>query len=432
MRTFPILCRALPLLAAVALTACGGGGSNNAVSSSSSSSGTGSSSSSSSSGAANVVSVIVGPGPTKTSSFFNIPATTIKLCLPGSTTHCQTITHILVDTGSYGLRVMASALNGLIATADYQQDPSTGGNFVVECLPFADGFTWGPVASVDLYIGGEKALALPINIIDDSMDHDTLQPAPPANCQAMGNGNDISSADSLGANGVLGVGLFSYDCGIYCTLPVSSQTQGNLYYSCGATVCGATSEPLADQVINPVALFPVDNNGVILQMDAVGTSGATTANGKLIFGIGTQTNNALGGATVLTTDNSGAITTIYKGQTLSASFLDSGSNGLFFPDSSLPNCGNSAVEMQFYCPTTTQSSSATNEGQNGASAPAPFSIGNLNAVSGTIFAISDVGGPTTSIANIGTAYFDFGVPFFYGRSVFTGMETPTQGPYFAY
>jgi hypothetical protein len=327
---------------------------------------------------------------------------------------------------------MASALNGLITSTNYQQDPSTGGNFIVECLPFADGFTWGPVASVDLYIGGEKASAIPINIIDDSSTHSTLQPAPPSGCQTLGNNNNISSADDLGANGVLGVGLFSYDCGDYCTLPVISQSQGSYYYSCGATVCGATSEPLVDQVINPVALFPVDNNGVVLQMQAVGTGGATTASGTLIFGIGTRSNNALGSATVLTTDADGLITTIFNGQTLSSSFLDSGSNGLYFPDSSLPNCGSSAVEMQFYCPTTTQSFSATNEGQNGNTTPVTFFIGDLNTIPNTIFAISDVGGPATSISGIGTAYFDFGMPFFYGLSVFTGMQTTTQAPYFAY
>jgi hypothetical protein len=354
------------------------------------------------------------------------------VCLPGSTTSCQTITNVLVDTGSYGLRLMASALDGLIATANYQQDPSTGGNFIVECLPFADGFTWGPVASVDLYIGGEKAGAIPINIIDDSADHSTLQPAPPSGCQSLGNNNNISSVDDLGANGVLGVGLFSYDCGDYCTLPVISQNSGNLYYSCGATVCGATSEPLASQVINPVALFPVDNNGVILQLAAVGTGGATVASGTLIFGIGTESNNALGSAKVLTTDGNGFITTIFNGQTLSSSFLDSGSNGLYFPDSSLPNCGSTAVEMQFYCPTTTQSFSATNEGQNGTTTLVTFFIGDLNTISDNDFAISDVGGPSTPI-NGSSAYFDFGIPFFYGRSVYTGMQTSaTAAPYFAY
>ena len=425
MRMFTSLRGVLPLVAIVALTACGGGGgSDNAVGSSSSSSG----------GVNNVASVLVGPGPTKSSSFFNIPTTSVKVCLPGSTTSCQTITNVLVDTGSFGLRLLASALKGLIPSANYEQDPSTGGNFIVECLPFADGFTWGPVASVDLYIGGEKASALPINIIDDNSPGSTLEPAPPANCQTIGNNNNISSADNLGANGVLGVGLFSYDCGDYCTQPVSQQSAsvGYLYYSCGATVCGPTSEPLVDQVINPVAMFPVDNNGVVLQMDAVGAAGAATASGKLIFGIGTQSNNALGSAKVLTTNSNGFITTIFNGQTLNSSFLDSGSNALFFADSSLPNCGSSTVQMEFYCPTTTQSFSASNQGQNGTTTAITFSIGDLNAVSNTLFAISDVGGPAASISGIGTAYFDFGVPFFYGRSVFTGMMTTSQAGFYAY
>jgi uncharacterized protein DUF3443 len=358
------------------------------------------------------------------------------VCLPGTTT-CQTISHVLVDTGSYGLRLLASALNGLITTAHFQQDPSTGSNYIVECLPFADGFTWGPVASVDLYIGGEKALSLPINIIDDG---GTLEPAPPASCSSQG--NNIGSVDNLGANGILGVGLFSYDCGGYCTQPVSDQNASTnfLYYSCSASVCSPTSEPLASQVINPVAMFPVDNNGVVLEMEAVGDSGATTASGKLIFGIGTQTNNALGSATVLTTDDTGAITALYKGQTLNGSFIDSGSNGLFFPDSTLAKCGTSGGAASFYCVSPTQSLSATTEGLNGNMAVVAFSIGDLNAVSNTIFAISDVGGPTTSISGLGSAYFDFGVPFFYGRTVFTGMDTnpgaglqtTSQAPFVAY
>jgi hypothetical protein len=327
---------------------------------------------------------------------------------------------------------MASALNGLIATPNDQQDSSTGGNFIVECLPFADGFTWGPVAPVDLYIGGEKASRLPINIIDDTPGN-TLEPMPPSGCQSLGNNNNISSVADLGANGVLGVGLFSYDCGDYCTEPPLSQTLGSYYYSCSVSQCSPTSELLVDQVINPVAMFPVDNNGVILQMDAIPAGGAPTASGQLIFGIGTQSNNALGSASVLTTDGDGFITTMFNGQSLGSSFLDSGSNGLYFPDSSLPNCGTTTVEMEFYCPTTTQSFSATNEGHNGTMAPAPFAIGDLNTFSQSNFAISEVGGPATSITNIGTAYFDFGVPFFYGRSVFTGMQTSASGaPYFAY
>jgi len=52
-------------------------------------------------------------------------------------------------------------------------------------------------------------------------------------------------------------------------------------------------------VQNPVTLFATDNNGVIIELPAV--SGVeTSVTGSLIFGIGTQSNNALGSATVYT------------------------------------------------------------------------------------------------------------------------------------
>ncbi len=243
--------------------------------------------------------------------------------------------------------------------------------------------------------------------------------------------------NQLGANGVLGVGLFTYDCGSYCALPVAQQTQGYLYYSCTASTCNPAMEPVTSQVVNPVALFATDNNGVLLQLPGVGASGATTTvTGSLIFGIGTQSNNALGSAMVLTTDTSGFIVTQYKGQMLNSSFLDSGSNGLYFPDSSIPLCTGSTGASSFSCPTSTLSLSATNQGQNGAMSTVDFQIANLNGFSQTDFAISEIGGPATSITGIGTSYFDFGVPFFYGRSVFTAIENRpaggTTGPYFAY
>src|SRR5580658_7192535 len=108
-----------PVLVATAmlLTACGGSGGGDSYTSSSSSSSSGSStssssssssssgsstSSSSSSSGSNMVTLTVGPGPTPQSSFFNIPTASVKVCLPGSTTQCQTIGNVLVDTGSYG------------------------------------------------------------------------------------------------------------------------------------------------------------------------------------------------------------------------------------------------------------------------------------------------------------------------------------------
>lgn len=435
-------------LAALAITACGGGssGSSLATSASSSSSGTSSSSSSSTSsssssgshnfsgGGANVVSMIVGPGPTSASSSFNIPTTSVTICVPGTST-CKTISNILVDTGSPGLRLIASALGTFSLPA--QMDPSNNGNQIVECLPFADGYTWGPIAAADISVGGEKASSVPINIVDDT---GSLEPAAPSSCTNSGMSTNLSSVTALGANGVLGVGIYVYDCGDYCVQPTSAQTQGYVYYSCSSSSCAPTTEALAGQVVNPVTLFANDNNGVILQLPAIPTSGQTNATGYLVFGIGTESNNGLGSVTVLTTDTNGYITTTFNGQTLASSFLDSGSNGLYFPDSSIPTCSggsSSSGASDFYCPTNSPLSlSATNQGQNGNTTPITFEIVNLNDLNQTYAAVN-VGGPITGITGLGVSdFFDFGVPFFYGRTVFTAIEGASAGgfvgPYFAY
>ena len=127
-----------------------------------------------------------------------------------------------------------------------------------------------------------------------------------------------------------------------------------------------------------------------------------------------------------------------------SSFIDSGSNALYFPDSSLPLCGSSAPENGFYCPASTQSLSAVNQGNDANSVPigvtstVSFQIANLNAISGSEFAIDDVGGTAASSSGTDTLSddFDFGLPFFYGRRVFTAVEGAAAGgntgPFFAY
>ena len=141
----------------------------------------------------------------------------------------------------------------------------------------------------------------------------------------------------------------------------------------------------------------------------------------MIFGINTQPNNQLGSATPLQADTSGAITTSYQNVNYLGSFLDSGSNGLFFLNSQtlgtqMPACGD---KPGFYCPTDDPrtSGSRTLTTLTSKSAPANFSIGNAEQLlqnTGT-YAIPTLGGnwPLTPLV------FDFGLPFFYGRTVFT-------------
>jgi hypothetical protein len=73
-----------------------------------------------SSGGANQIPVVVDAGPTRSS--FNRPYVSVTLCAPG-TTNCQTIDHLLVDTGSSGIRVLASVLSPALLAALPQSTP---------------------------------------------------------------------------------------------------------------------------------------------------------------------------------------------------------------------------------------------------------------------------------------------------------------------
>src|SRR3954453_20732603 len=115
----------------------------------------------------NVQAIVVDSGPPKVASSnrpaINTAYTTVKVCAPGSTTNCQTIDHIQVDTGSSGLRILSEVLT---ITLPVKKD--TAGNVIAECVGFVDGASWGPVRQADVNIGGETALAQEVQIIGDT------------------------------------------------------------------------------------------------------------------------------------------------------------------------------------------------------------------------------------------------------------------------
>jgi len=374
-------------------------------------------------GGPNVVTMTVTSGPpASTQNVINIPYVSVTVC--SSSTSCATIDHVLVDTGSSGLRLLHSALQASGITLTQQTDPANQLDTLAECLPFAGGYSWGVTASADIRIGGESASNVPVQVIDDD---GSYAPAVPKSCKAYGVNETVSSLD---ANGLLGVSVLAQDCGIHC----ASLANNGRYFSCSASACAPAAAPLQNQVVNPATLFATDNNGVILQLPAIPAAGAPSATGYLVFGIGTQNNNGLGTATVLASDNNGEFVTSFNGQMLSGSFIDSGSNGLYFTDSGLPMCQGSAT--QFYCPATTQDLSATNQSQTGVLLPTSFSVANVQALSKSNFALDDVAGGLGSNVNLTGNYFDWGLPFFYGRTVYVAIEGMTaggsMGPYYAY
>ena len=158
-------------------------------------------------------------------------------------------------------------------------------------------------------------------------------------------------------------------------------------------------------------------------MTPVSNTGAPSATGTLVFGIGTQSNNALTGGRRLSPPTPSATmnNSVFNGTTVQA-FLDSGSNAYFFGDSSLAQCGSNFAG--FYCPSSAQTRTITLVGLNNAQASA--SIGILSASTlfgnGSNYAFNDLAGQIG-----GNSSFDLGLPFFYGRHVYYGIDQTANG-----
>ncbi len=405
---------------------CGGGGSSSTSNSNNSGSG-----GSGSSTKANTTPVSVNAGPSTQYAYVNGIFVSVTVCQPGSTTACVTVPNVLLDTGSTGLRLLSDALTGITLP-----NVTSGGLTLTNCVQYLDtSYNWGPVATADISFpsSGEVASSVPIQIIASP---DYTFPAAPSTC----GGTAENTVDTLGANGVLGVSFYQQDCGSACA-PGTIDNPG-YYYACSqtATACSTMATvAMSQQLQNPIALFASDNNGLMLTMASVPASGAVSSTGTLTFGIGTQSDNALGIAKILTPDDYGNFTTTFNNTTTQAGFLDTGSNALFFLDgaaSGIPECTGSYAG--YYCPASTENNlTATNTGSNGATSTVTFSVANTETLignSGSNVVFSNLAGTGDDTAY--GLYFDWGAPFFFGRTVYIALEgqtaAGTAGPYWAY
>jgi hypothetical protein len=382
---------------------------------------------------ANVMTVTVNGSLCSSDQYVNEPCASVTLCQPGSTTNCQTINNILVDTGSFGLRVFASAINStvssqftnILATAPTKTSDGSSATSTAECVEFGSGRTWGQVMTADVYLAGEPYSRVPIQLINSSYSGGDSQSS--VNC----NGSDVSPS-SAGYNGILGIGLFDTDCGSSCT----GVTPAAQYYACDGTLCSGIGSHGANvattsQVSNPVAHFSSgsDTNGLVFLTASANGNGNAADNGCVVFGVNTETNNIPATGTNLypsTSATDAQFTVVLGGRSYTGSFLDSGSNALYLdPNISISECSG------WYCPgsTLTESFTITGIGSN-------FLIANSDNLFNTGNSVfSDLGGPAFS----GT--IDLGIPFFYGRPVWIGITGKTTtgatygnttGPYWAY
>lgn len=369
-------------------------------------------------------------------AYANFPCVNVTICGVGTpATNCQTINDILLDTGSHGLRIFKSAINSTVLS---DLAPVTNGSSTLgECVLFGDGSSeWGQVSYAYVQLAGEAKVATPIQVIDFNFN------SPPSPCTSANSYPDLSPSDT-GFNGILGVGYMAEDCGITCTFFASN----GQYYTCTGGDCSAGARvDLNAQVTNPIALLPTDNNGLYLTLPAVGSSGSASATGTMVIGIGTETTIPTSPTTLAISDRLGVFSTNSgssydtNGANRMPGFVDSGSNMLFFPGT-LDDCGDVydiAGLSGLFCPTSDQSLTYTNSSISDSSTTSSvtFSVTDfVNVIESnpTHYVFSNIAG---SAGDLIDGEFDWGLPFYFGRTVYIGIDGTTStlgtGPYFAY
>ena len=410
----------------VLLTACGGGGGSSPASATDTTISANSIVGDSIPGS-NVIRVTVDGGPTDiTGSAYiaNRLFTDVTICPPGSTSNCQTLDHVLVDTGSYGLRVITSALD--TSLQNLTRLTNNTGQPLLNCVAFLDSsFAWGSVVNADVKLGSKTASNIPIQLIaDSSVAGPSGYNSTAGTTCATGTGiykvtgSSPSDASALGAKGILGIGHLKEDCGAACVSNAYAALHGS-YYVCtnisggSCTSTAPSTAPLSKQVKNPVPLFASDNNGLVVVLPAISPAGAeraTMLQGSIVFGIDTaQGNNSSAGATLLQLNASGYLTATVNAVAMPASFLDTGSNGLFF-DTALSQCGG------FYCPAGMSTFPISLTGTNNLTKNTSFNVKTAQFAYGYhVFPL--LAGPLGK-----STAFDGGLPFFFGRKVFIGIE----------
>jgi hypothetical protein len=376
----------------------------------------------------------------------NLPCVSVKICSVTNPTTCQTINNILLDTGSYGLRIFKSVINSSVQAG--LQPIMKGSNQLAECVLYGDGSSdWGPVEYAYVQLGNEPKVGVPIQVIDS-----TFQ-TPPSACSSP---NSTPDTGPSVFNGILGVGYLAQDCGVSCASSLSSSSGG--YYTCLNGSCnsgtGTGSGAYVDvgaQVTNPVAALPTDNNGVVITLPSVGSSGTTSVTGTLTLGVGTS--SAVSAPSIVLQVQSaskfpantqdGFITEMGSSYSSSSSnwlagFLDTGSN-LYYFGNGPTQCSGGTYDT-FFCPSSTTTVNVVTSANTSGSTTSTTGLSIANAstvITSTNFVYGNIGAALpTSLSTV----VDFGLPFFFGRTVVVGINgragasgvAGSTGPYFAY
>ena len=349
------------------------------------------------------------------------PFISVKVCSPGSTTNCQIIDHIILDTGSTGLRIAASALQSTLkpgAGLPYYTASSPNGTNLTECETYVASYVYGPVVNVDVYIADESAKGTQMQVFGVS---GFPVPSDPNGC-STGAGTETNSIVTFNGNGLLGVNFALFDGGVP-------------YYDCaGATAnCTPNINPNFLGIPNIVSQFASNNNGVAISLPKLATTESDTpVVGTLMFGIGTQQNNTpQSGTLAIQNDAGGTFAVQVDGGSWTSAYIDSGTGISFFADTQNKNltvCPSSSNFTGWYCPTSTQSVTLNyaNFGSTSTLGTTTLSVANPNYLTGNSIAFNNVAG-TNSSQNTINSEVALGLTTFFGHTnyfLFAGKTAP--------
>jgi len=199
---------------------------------------------------------------------------TIQVCQPG-TNNCQTLDHVLVDSGSTGLHIDSSQLTlANLPAITYNNNP------LFLCSTYGGGggsgyASFGSLVSADIKIGGEVARNVPLTLVSNNQ-------IIPSNCS---HGLPFLNVYSLnGEKALMGVGPINTPNSLAYPSVYTCNNNNCKNLESGATI----STPLDENI---VSTFTTDNNGVIFKLPKIESATNTPLIGTLTFGINTQADN---------------------------------------------------------------------------------------------------------------------------------------------
>jgi hypothetical protein len=257
---------------------------------------------------------------------WNEPYTNIKICEPGSTTNCQVIDHVIVDSGSDGLRFMEGVIKSSLLT--HLPAMTVKGKTITECETYVDSYTYGPLLYADLYFGGKVVKKFPLQLATNAF-------TPPTDCSDQG-GEKTNTPALFGGNGLVGVAF-----------PLTDMTP---YYACQSNGPDCKASDYAG-LPNLVSVFEKDNNGAVITLPAISAQGAgTPVLGSLIFGVGTESNNKPPtGTKALKNDLAYGEFNVELGSNKAQAYIDSGTSNLVVTGD-WAQCSASTGLEGFFCP----------------------------------------------------------------------------------